>query len=62
MSSYFNIGKKLVSGKVKLLKNVKTNVPKTKLDKATRDLNIAIQKTKASKAKLNQTIFEMKNR
>ncbi len=49
----------LVAGKA--IKSVKTNVPKTKLDKAARDLNLAIQKNKASKAKLNQTIFEMKN-
>ena len=49
----------LVAGKA--IKSVKTNVPKTKLDKAARDLNIAIQKNNASKAKLNQTIFEMKN-
>ena len=49
----------LVAGKA--IKSVKTNVPKTKLDKAKRDLKLAIQKNKASKAKLNQTIFEMKN-
>ena len=61
MSSYFNIGKKLVSGIGSAINKTKTNVPKTKLDKAKRDLNLAIQKNKASKAKLNQTIFEMKN-
>ena len=32
MSSYFNIGKKLVSGRSSYNKT-KTNVPKTKLDK-----------------------------
>ena len=61
MSSYFNIGKKLFSGIGSAINKTKTNVPKTKLDKAKRDLNLAIQKNKASKAKLNQTIFEMKN-
>ena len=61
MSSYFNIGKKLFSGIGTAINKTKTNVPKTKLDKAKRDLNLAIQKNKASKAKLNQTIFEMKN-
>ena len=40
---------------------VKPKVNKTKLGKATSDLNIAIQKNKGSKAKLNQTIFEMNN-
>jgi len=61
MSGYFNIGKKLVSGIGSAINKIKTNVPETKLDKAKRDLNLAIQKNKASKAKLNQTIFEMKN-
>jgi len=46
----------------KAIKSVKTNVPKTKLDKATRDLNLAIQKTKGSKAKLKQTLFEIENK
>ena len=43
----------------KAIKSIKTNVPKTKLDKAKSDLNIAKQKTKASKAKLNQTLFNI---
>jgi hypothetical protein len=46
----------------KAIKSIKTNVPKTKLDKATRDLNLAIQKTKGSKAKLKQTLFEIENK
>ena len=62
MSSYFNIGKKLVSGIGSAINKTKTNVPKTKLDKAKRDLNLAIQKNKASKAKLGQTVFEMENK
>ena len=39
---------------------VKPNVPKTKLQKKTRDLKLAIQKNKSSKAKLDQSIFEFK--
>ena len=39
----------------------KPNVPKTEIGKKTRDLKIAIQKSKAGKAKLDQTVFEMKN-
>ena len=42
----------------KAIKAVKPNVPKTKIQKAIRDLKIATQKNKASKAKLDQTIFE----
>ena len=44
------------------IKSIKTNVPKTKLDKKKSELAIAIQKTKGSKAKLNQTLFEIKNK
>ena len=40
---------------------VKPKVNKTKLGKATSELKIAIQKSKGSKAKLDQTIFEMNN-
>ena len=61
MSAYFNIGKKLASGIGQAINKVKTKVNKTKLDKANSKLNIAIQKNKASKAKLGQTIFEMEN-
>ena len=45
-----------------VINSVKTKVSKTKLDKANSNLNMAIQKNKASKAKLGQTIFEMKNK
>ena len=41
---------------------VKPKVNKTKLDKAKSNLNIAIQKTKGSKAKLKQTLFEIENK
>ena len=45
----------------KVISAVKPSVPKTKLGKATSELNKAIQKNKASRAKLGQTVFEMKN-
>jgi hypothetical protein len=60
MSSFFNLGKKAVSGVGQAINKVKTNVPKTELQKKTRDLKLAIQKSKAGKAKLDQTIFELK--
>jgi hypothetical protein len=37
------------------------NVPKSELDKLTRDVKILEQKSKATKALVNQTNFEMKN-
>ena len=43
------------------ISSVDTKVNKTKLDKANSNLDIAIHKNKASKAKLGQTIFEMQN-
>ena len=46
----------------KAIKSIKPNVPTTKIGKKTRDLKLAIQKSKASKAKLDQTIFELKNK
>ena len=61
MSSFFNLGKKTVSGVGQAINKVKTNVPKTELQKKIRDLKIATQKSKAGTAKLNQTIFELKN-
>jgi hypothetical protein len=50
----------LVAGKA--IKSVKTNVPDTKIQKKIRDLKIGNQKLKGSKAKLDQTIFEIKNK
>ena len=44
-----------------IISAVKPNVPKTKIQKARRDLKISTQKSKAGKAKLDQTIFELKN-
>ena len=52
--------KNLMSGKGAAINKTKTNVPKTKLQKAMRDLKISTQKSKAGKAKLDQTIFELK--
>jgi len=46
----------------KVISAVKPSVPKTKLDKATSKLNKVIQKTKGSKAKLSQTLFEIENK
>ena len=45
-----------------VIKSVKPNVPDTKLKKATSGLNLATQKSKASGAKLGQTLFESKNK
>ena len=57
MSKYVGAGKKLLSFLVP-----RPNVPKTQLQKKTRDLKIAIQKTKGTKAKLSQTLFEIENK
>jgi len=43
----------------KTINSVKPNVPKTKLEKSKSKLAIAKQKTKGSKAKLDQTVFEI---
>ena len=53
----------LVSGGKKAFEYVKPKpkVNKTRLDKAKSDLNIALQKTKATGAKLKQTKFEIEN-
>jgi hypothetical protein len=56
MSRFVGAGKKLMSFLVP-----KANVPKTEIQKKIRDLKISTQKSKASKAKLDQTIFELKN-
>ena len=45
----------------KAIKSVKTNVPETKIQKATRNLKIATKKLEGSKAKLKQTAFEIEN-
>ena len=45
-----------------VISSVKPKVNKTKLSKATSELNKAIQKTKGSKAKLKQTLFEIENK
>ena len=46
----------------KTITSVKPNVPTTKLEKATSKLAIAKQKTKGSKAKLDQTLFDIKQK
>jgi hypothetical protein len=42
------------------INKVPTNIPKTEIQKKIRDLKIGNQKLKSSKAKLDQSIFEMK--
>ena len=68
MSKYykaFNAIKNLVKGGkqkttgAEVIKSVKPNVPKTRLEKAKSKLTIAKQKTKASQAKLDNTIFRI---
>ena len=53
--------KALMSGAGQAINKTKTNVPTTEIGKKIRDLKIATQKSKAGKAKLDQTIFELKN-
>ena len=53
--SFVKAGKKTFD----TIKSVKPNVPTTKLEKAKSKLAIAKQKTKGSKAKLDQTVFEI---
>ena len=50
--------KALMSGVGQAINKTKTNVPKTEIQKKIRDLKISTQKNKASRAKLNQSIFE----
>ena len=54
------LGKRSARKKISpTIKSVKPNVPQTKADKVKRDLRIATQKTKASQAKLDNTIFRI---
>jgi hypothetical protein len=55
-------GYKALKGVGQAINKTKPKVNKTNLQKKTSELNIAIQKTKGSKAKLNQTLFEIKNK
>ena len=50
----------LVAGKA--IKSIKPNVPKTEVQKKIRDLKIDTQKLKGGKAKLDQTIFEVRHK
>ena len=45
-----------------VIKSVKPNVPKTKIEKKIRDLKLETQKLKGSGKKLSQTAFELKNK
>ena len=62
----FNYAKKLITGGDKqkttgteVISKLKPNVPVTKVDKVKRDLRLATQKSKASQAKLDNTIFRI---
>ena len=70
MSGRFNIIKEFIVKPIKnvvtggsktspTISSVQTNVPTTKLEKKSRDLKLLIQKNKASKAKLNNTLFNI---
>ncbi len=50
----------LVAGKA--IKSIKPNVPKTEVQKKIRDLKLETQKLKGGKAKLDQTIFEVRHK
>ena len=54
-----NLGKGQKTTGTEVISSVKPNVPKTKIDKAKSLLSIAKQKTKASQAKLDNTIFRI---
>ena len=54
-------GYKALKGAGQAINKTKPNVPKSEIGKKLRDLKISTQKSKASKAKLDQTIFELKN-
>ena len=45
-----------------VIKSVKPNVPKTKIEKQIRDLKLETQKLKGQGKKLSQTAFELKNK
>ena len=52
-------GKQKTSG-TEVISSVKPNVPKTRIEKARSKLAIAKQKTKASQARLDNTLFKIK--
>jgi len=65
LSYTYNAAKAALKGKDKVsptITSFKPNVPKTKLEKSKSGLAIQTQKTKASGAKLKQTLFESKNK
>ena len=65
LSYTYNAAKAALKGKGKVsptITSFKPNVPKTKLEKSKSGLAIQTQKTKASGAKLKQTLFESKNK
>jgi hypothetical protein len=63
MRGFGMLGKKLAKKQkttgTEVIKSVKPNVPKTKIEKAKSKLAIAKQKTKASQARLDNTRFRI---
>ncbi len=62
--AFFEPIKKAFKGKKgsgEAIKDIGANVPKSQLDKLTRDVKILDQKAKATKALVDQTNFEIKN-
>ena len=60
----YNVAKKAFKGRKgsgEAIKNIGANVPKSKLEKLTRDVKILEQKAKATKAMVDQTNFEIEN-
>ena len=55
-------GYKALKSAGQAINKTKPKINKTKLDKKKSELAIAIQKTKGSKAKLSQTLFEIENK
>ena len=55
----FGLGGKQKTTGTEVIDSVTPNVPVTKVDKVKRDLKLATQKSKASQAKLDNTIFRI---
>ena len=55
----FGLGVKQKTTGTEVIDSITPNVPVTKVDKVKRDLKLATQKSKASQAKLDNTIFRI---
>ena len=58
----FGLGVKQKTTGKEVIDSVTPNVPVTKSDKVKRDLKLDVQKLKGGKAKLDQTIFEVRHK